>query len=230
LQNLPVVFCMDRGSLSGDDGATHHGLFDISYLRAVPNIVHMVPADEDELADMLLTAQLHPGPSAIRYPRGTGTGIAVKEQPQPLPIGRAQVIREGSQIAIFGLGGLLGMAGQLADELASRGFSAAVINPRFVKPLDTELLLRYATRASAIVTFEDHVLAGGFGSAILEALESAGVQVPVIRIGWPDNFIEHGKVDELRARYGITVQAALERLQPILRTIKPRSLKAVAAG
>jgi 1-deoxy-D-xylulose-5-phosphate synthase len=230
LQNLPVVFCMDRGSLSGDDGATHHGLFDISYLRAIPNIVHMVPSDEDELSDMLLTAKLHPGPSAIRYPRGTGTGIAVKEQPQPLPIGTAKVVREGSQIAIFGLGALLGMAGELADELSAQGFSAAVINPRFVKPLDRELLLRYAARASAIVTFEDHVLAGGFGSAILEELELAGVLTPVIRIGWPDNFIEHGKVDELRARYGITVQAALDRLQPTLRTIKPRSLKAVAAG
>jgi 1-deoxy-D-xylulose-5-phosphate synthase len=139
-------------------------------------------------------------------------------------------VREGSQIAIFGLGALLGMAGELADELSAQGFSAAVINPRFVKPLDRELLLRYAARASAIVTFEDHVLAGGFGSAILEELELAGVLTPVIRIGWPDNFIEHGKVDELRARYGITVQAALDRLQPTLRTIKPRSLKAVAAG
>ncbi len=230
LQNLPVVFCMDRGSLSGDDGATHHGLFDISYLRAIPNIVHMVPADEDELADMLATAQLHPGPSALRYPRGVGPGAALKPTPRPLAIGKAKVVREGDEIAIFGLGALLPMAHQLADRLSERGYSAAVINPRFVKPLDRDTLLHYARSATAVVTFEDHVLAGGFGSAVLEELERAAISTPVIRIGWPDQFIEHGKVDELRTRYGITVEAALARLQPLLRKVSRRGLKAVAAG
>ena len=228
LQNLPVVFCMDRGSLSGDDGATHHGLFDISYLRPIPNIVHMVPADEDELADMLLTAKLHQGPSAIRYPRGVGPGIALKANPELIEIGTAKVVRDGDEIAIFGLGALLPMAGELADRLRERGYSAAVINPRFVKPLDREMLLRYASHAAAIVTFEDHVLAGGFGSAVLEELELAGMVTPVVRIGWPDQFIEHGKVDELRARYGVTVEAAWQRLQPILRKMPRRGPKAVA--
>ena len=230
LQNLPVVFCMDRGSLSGDDGATHHGLFDISYLRPVPNIIHMVPSSEDELADMMQTALEHAGPSAIRYPRGVGTGVAVKSQPKALQIGKGRILRDGSDVAIFGLGGLLPMAQELAARLEERGYSAAVIDPRFVKPLDTDLLLRYAKRCAALVTFEDHVLAGGFGSSVLEQLEHAGLQTPVVRMGWPDQFIEHGKVDELRERYGLTVDRAYERLQPLLRKLVRRGPKALAVS
>jgi len=228
LQNLPVVFCMDRGSLSGDDGATHHGLFDISYLRPIPNIIHMVPSNEDELADMLYTASLHPGPSAIRYPRGVGPGVPLKAEPQAIPIGVAQVIQDGEDVAIFGLGALLPMAASLAARLADEGISAAVINPRFVKPLDTRMLQRYAEHVGVIVTFEDHVLAGGFGSAVLEALEELKLQVPVVRIGWPDGFVEHGKVDSLRARYGVTVDAALDKLSTYLPALKRRRLHAVA--
>ncbi len=217
LQNLPVVFCMDRGGLSGDDGATHHGLFDISYLRGIPNVVHMVPKDEDELSDMLYTAMLHNGPSAVRYPRGTGPGTPVKKHPVALPIGKAEVITDGDDVAIFGLGALLPMANELAEKLEQQGYSAAVINPRFVKPLDRDLLAAYAKRVGAIVTFEDHVLMGGFGSAVIEALSEMQIQVPVVRIGWPDRFIEHGKVEQLRARYGISVEAALEKLAPYLK-------------
>jgi 1-deoxy-D-xylulose-5-phosphate synthase len=217
LQNLPVVFCMDRAGLSGDDGPTHHGLFDISYLRGVPNVVHMVPKDEDELADMLYTAMLHQGPSAIRYPRGTGPGVALKAHPVALPIGKAEVIADGDEIAIFGLGALLPMAQELAGKLRQQGFSTAVINPRFVKPLDRELLEDYGRRVSVIVTFEDHVLMGGFGSVVLEALSDLQLDVPVVRIGWPDRFIEHGKVDQLRAKYGLSVEAAMEKLAPYLR-------------
>ncbi len=140
LQNLPVVFCMDRGGLSGDDGPTHHGLFDISYLRSVPNLIHMVPKNEDELQDMMYTAMLHEGPSAIRYPRGTGPGVAVKEKPVALEIGKAEVIRDSgrAEIAIFGLGAMLPEAERLAAMLEKEGFSAAVINPRFAKPVDRE--------------------------------------------------------------------------------------------
>lgn len=217
LQKLPVVFCMDRAGLSGDDGPTHHGLFDIAYLRGVPNIVHMAPTDEDELTDMMYTATLHDGPSAIRYPRGIGPGAKVKARPQVLPIGQAQVVREGEEFVILGLGTLLPMAGQLADALGQQGYSAAVINPRFVKPLDRELVGRYARHATAVVSFEDHVLMGGFGGAVLEAFSEMGIETPVIRIGWPDQFIEHGKVDALRAKYGISVEAALEKLAPYLR-------------
>jgi 1-deoxy-D-xylulose-5-phosphate synthase len=223
LQNLPVVFCMDRGSLSGDDGATHHGLFDISYLRGIPNIIHMVPKDEDELADMLYTAMLHDGPSAVRYPRGTGPGTPVKEHPVALPIGKAEVIADGEDVAIFGLGALLPMASELATRLDQQGYSSAVINPRFVKPLDKEVLAQYAKRAGVIVTFEDHVLMGGFGSAVMEALSEMQFSVPVVRIGWPDRFIEHGKVEQLRARYGISVEAALEKLSPYLKRISRAS-------
>lgn len=226
LQKLPVVFCMDRGGLSGDDGATHHGLFDISYLRGVPNMVHMDPTNEDELADMLYTAMLHQGPSAVRYPRGIGPGVPVKTRPAALPIGKAHVVREGEGIAIWGLGALLPMAVELADRLEAQGHSAAVINPRFVKPLDREMLAAYARKVSVMVTFEDSVLMGGFGSAVLEALNEMGLDLPVVRIGWPDHFVEHGKVDQLRAANGISVEAALAKLAPYLKT-KRRALLAI---
>jgi 1-deoxy-D-xylulose-5-phosphate synthase len=227
LQNLPVVFCLDRGGLSGDDGPTHHGLFDISYLRGIPNIVHMVAKDEDELADMLYTAMLHPGPSAVRYPRGIGTGVAVKAHPAALTIGEAEVVRDGEDIAIFGLGALLPMAQELAAALEREGYSAAVINPRFVKPLDRKLLAQFGRRAGVIVTFEDHALMGGFGSAVLEALSEMEIEVPVVRIGWPDRFIEHGKVDSLRAKHGISVESAMEKLQPLLKKIRKGAITGV---
>ncbi|HEX3985774.1 MAG TPA: 1-deoxy-D-xylulose-5-phosphate synthase [Acidobacteriaceae bacterium] len=217
LQNLPVIFCMDRAGLSGDDGPTHHGLFDIAYLRGVPNMVQMAPTDEDELADMMLTAVLHPGPSAIRYPRGIGPGAVVKEKPQALPLGQGVVVHEGEDVTILGLGALLPIARELASALEGQGYSAAVINPRFIKPLDRELLARYARRAMAVATFEDAVLAGGFGSAVMEALSEMGIDTPVVRIGWPDRFIEHGKVDQLRARHGVSVETALEKLIPHLK-------------
>ena len=216
LQNLPVVFCMDRGGLSGDDGPTHHGLFDISYLRSVPNLIHMVPKDEDELADMMYTAMLHDGPSAIRYPRGTGPGVAVKEQPVALEIGKAEVIRDGAEVAIFGLGAMLPEAQRLAELLREEGFSAAVINPRFAKPVDRECVADFGGRCGLVVTLEDHVLAGGFGSAVMEALNDLELQVPVVRVGWPDAFIEHGKVESLREKYGLTAEAALEKARPYL--------------
>jgi 1-deoxy-D-xylulose-5-phosphate synthase len=216
LQKLPVLFCMDRAGLSGDDGPTHHGLFDISYLRGIPDIVLMAPKDEDELADMMKTAMTIEGPSAIRYPRGLVAGVARKPQAQVLPIGKAEVIKEGSEVAILGLGPMITLARQLGERIEADGYSAAVINPRFVKPLDREMLEIYGRRVAAFVTFEDHVKMGGFGSAVIEAMEDMGIKVPVVRIGWPDKFIEHGKVDDLRARYGLTVEAALAQVRPLL--------------
>jgi 1-deoxy-D-xylulose-5-phosphate synthase len=216
LQKLPVLFCMDRAGLSGDDGPTHHGLFDISYLRGIPDIVLMAPKDEDELADMMKTAMTIEGPSAIRYPRGLVAGVARKPQAQVLPIGKAEVIKEGSEVAILGLGPMITLARQLGERIEADGYSAAVINPRFVKPLDREMLEIYGRRVAAFVTFEDHVKMGGFGSAVIEALEDLGIKVPVVRIGWPDKFIEHGKVDDLRARYGLTLEAALAQVRPLL--------------
>ncbi|MGI4826905.1 MAG: transketolase C-terminal domain-containing protein, partial [Janthinobacterium lividum] len=216
LQQLPVVFCMDRGGLSGDDGPTHHGLFDISYLRGVPGLIHMDPKDEDELQDMMYTAMLHDGPSAIRYPRGTGPGTALKPRPRALEVGKSEIIRDGSDLAIFSLGNMLPEAERLARELEAEGYRVAVINARFAKPVDAECIASYARRCGLLVTMEDHVLAGGFGSAVLEALNDAELETPVVRVGWPDQFIEHGRTEELRARYGITAEAALERVRPLL--------------
>jgi 1-deoxy-D-xylulose-5-phosphate synthase len=228
LQNLPVVFCMDRGGLSADDGPTHHGVFDISYLRGIPNMVHMVPKDEDELADMLFTAMKWEGPIAVRYPRGVGPGTPVKDVPSLIPIGKAELLQHGEndKVAIFVLGALVPMARDVALKLESEGISAAVINARFTKPIDVEMLEFYARSVDVILTMEDHVLKGGFGSAVLEELSNAGLGTPVVRIGWPDQFIEHGKIDALRAKYGVTVEAAIAKLRPYLEAPKPQALSA----
>ena len=219
LQNLPVVFCMDRGGLSPDDGPTHHGLFDIAYLRGIPNLIHMTPKDEDELADMLFTAMQWDGPVAIRYPRGLGPGTPVKDVPAAIPIGKAQLLHnsDDDRVAILALGALIPMAEEVARKLGREGISAAVINARFAKPVDVEMLEFYARSVDAILTLEDHVLKGGFGSAVLEELNNLGLATPVVRIGWPDRFIEHGKLETLRAQYGITAAAALEKLRPYLK-------------
>ena len=150
LQNLPVVFCMDRGGLSGDDGPTHHGLFDISYLRGVPNLIHMVPKDEDELQDMMYTAMLHDGPAAVRYPRGIGPGTPVKAVPVRLEIGRAEVVRDGTDVCVMGLGAMLPDAMRLAEMLEAEGLHVAVVNPRFAKPIDRECVETYGPAVPAV--------------------------------------------------------------------------------
>ena len=216
LQNLPVVFCMDRGGLSGDDGPTHHGLFDISYLRGVPNLVHMVPRDEEMLADMMYTALLHEGPSAIRYPRGTGPASRPKAQPEAIKIGQAEVLRDGSDVAIFALGAMMAEGERLAEMLEAQGLSVALIDPRFAKPIDRDCVQLYAQRCGLIYTLEDHVLAGGFGSAVLECMNDLQLSTPVLRIGWPDEFIDHGKVEALRERHGLTAEAAMKRSRDYL--------------
>ena len=226
LQKLPVLFCMDRAGLSGDDGPTHHGLFDIAYLRGVPDLVLMAPKDEDELADMMKTALQLPGPSAIRYPRGVGPGATRKPEPQVLPVGKAEIIKDGYDVAILGLGPMITLAKELAARLECAGYSAAIINPRFIKPIDREMLATYAGRVAAFVTFEDHVKMGGFGSAVIEALAELGRSVPVVRIGWPDHFIEHGKVDALRAKYGVSVDEAQAQVLPLLARVRRPALAA----
>ncbi len=214
LQNLPVTFCMDRAGLSPNDGPTHHGLFDLAYLRCVPNATVMQPKDEDELVDMLHTSLRLPGPGFIRYPRGAGVGTTVKEEPAELPVGQAEVLREGSNIMLWALGPMvqeaLKVAGRLADE---SGLSAGVVNARFIKPLDRTLLLSHAACIPLLVTLEDHVLAGGFGSAVLETLQEADCQTAVERIGWPDKFVEHGNsVEQLRAAYGLSTEETVRRI------------------
>jgi 1-deoxy-D-xylulose-5-phosphate synthase len=184
----------------------------------------MVPKDEDELADMMYTALLHDGPSAIRYPRGAGPGVKVKEQPRALAIGVAEVVKDGHDVAIYGLGAMLPEAERLAAMLESEGFSAAVINPRFAKPIDRACVAEYARNCGLLVTLEDHVLAGGFGSAVLEALNALELAVPVVRVGWPDEFIEHGKVEALREKYGLTAEAALAKARPYLAAMESRRM------
>lgn len=205
LQNLPVTFCMDRAGLSPNDGPTHHGLFDLSYLRCVPNATIMQPKDEDELVDMLHTSLQLPGPGFIRYPRGAGTGVKIKDTPAVLAPGHAEVLREGSNIMIWALGSMVQDALALAERLATEEhISVGVVNARFVKPLDRALLLSHAACIPLLVTMEDHVLAGGFGSAVIEALQDADCPTAVERIGWPDKFVEHGSSTELlRAAYGL---------------------------
>ncbi len=213
LQGLPVRLCMDRGGLSGDDGPTHHGLFDIGYLRHIPGLVHMQPKDEDEFVDMLHTmAHYDAGPSAIRYPRGTIKGTPLKTTPQRLEIGKAEILADGTDIALIGLGTMFEMAERTKILLESRGFSVALINPRFIKPLDGEVLENCARRCKVLCTFEDHVLFNGFGAAVIEHLHTAGIYTPVERIGWPDAFIEHGKPETLREIHGLTPEAAVEKI------------------
>jgi len=219
LQNLPVVFCMDRGGLSADDGPTHHGVFDISYLRSIPNMVHMVPKDEDELADMLFTAMKWDGPIAVRYPRGVGPGTAVKDVPAAIPVGKAELLQHGEndRVAIFALGAMVAVAEEVARKLGSQGVPAAVVNARFAKPIDVEMLEFFARSVDVVLTMEDHVLRGGFGSVVLEELNDLGISTPVVRVGWPDQFIEHGKMDALRAKYGVTAEAAVEKVLRVLK-------------
>jgi 1-deoxy-D-xylulose-5-phosphate synthase len=219
LQDLPVIFCMDRAGLSANDGPTHHGLFDIAYLRCLPNVIAMAPKDEDELADMMFTATHQNHPTFIRYPRGTAEGVPIKDQPQLLEVGKAEVIRNFSsngkrKVALFGLGNLNSMARKAAAQLAAEDFDVVVINPRFTKPLDIGTHEFYGHAADVIVTLEDHALMGGYGSAVLETFSDKGITTPVVRIGWPDQFIEHATTqDELRHKYGLTVENIVAKVK-----------------
>jgi 1-deoxy-D-xylulose-5-phosphate synthase len=213
LQGLPVRLCMDRGGLSGDDGPTHHGLFDIGYLRHIPGLIHMQPKDEDEFVDMLFTmAQYDAGPSAIRFPRGVIKGAPVKERPQLLEIGKAEVVADGVDVALIGLGTMFEMAERTKAQLEAQGLSVALINPRFIKPLDANELEAYAKKCKILCTFEDHVLMNGFGAAVVDHLHTAAIYTPVERIGWPDEFIEHGKPETLRELHGVTAEAATAKV------------------
>jgi len=217
LQDLPVRLCMDRAGLSGDDGPTHHGLFDIGYLRHVPNLIHMQPRNEDEFVDMLWTMEAYKtGVSAIRYPRGTGTGATIKEQPEILEIGKAEVLQEGTDVLLLGLGNLFELAEETRATLEEQGYSVSLVNPRFIKPLDEEVILKLARQAKVVCTYEDHVLMHGFGASIIELLHDHDIDTKVERIGWPDEFVEHGKVDILRKLHGINSETALEKILPHL--------------
>ncbi|MBK1883477.1 1-deoxy-D-xylulose-5-phosphate synthase [Luteolibacter pohnpeiensis] len=213
LQGLPVRLCMDRGGLSGDDGPTHHGLFDIGYLRHIPGLIHMQPKDENEFVNMLHTmAAYDDGPSAIRYPRGTIKGTKIDETPTILEIGKAEVVADGTDIALIGLGTMFEMAETTKKALEEKGYSVALINPRFIKPLDARVIQEYATKCKVICTFEDHVLMNGFGASVIDLLHTQGIYTPVERIGWPDEFVEHGKPEVLRELHGLTAQNAVTKV------------------
>jgi 1-deoxy-D-xylulose-5-phosphate synthase len=219
LQNLPVVFALDRGGLVGADGATHHGAYDLSFLRCIPNMTVMAPSDENECRQMLYTAFQQDGPSAVRYPRGSGPGVAIAEPMSALPVGKGEVRREsaaptGRRIAVLAFGTMVAPALAAAESL-----DMTVANMRFVKPVDAELVCRLARTHDALVTVEENALDGGAGSACLEALAAAGIEQPVLRLGLPDQFIDHGDTALLLRQCGLDAEgivAAVRRRFPEL--------------
>ena len=211
LDRLPVIFAIDRGGIVGEDGSTHHGLFDLSYLRCLPNMVIMAPADENELQHMLATAIEYDGPAAIRYPRGSATGAPVDTAFQSLPLGKGKLIENGDDIVILAIGKMVGDAREASSILKEHGISAAVVNCRFVKPLDIGLISSLAAKIPRLITVEENALQGGFGSAVLEALNDANISgLQVERIGVADTFVEHGPQQLLRSLYGIDAAAIVK--------------------
>ena len=227
LQNLPVTIIADRAGVVGEDGKTHHGAFDVSYLRCLPNAVVAAPTDENEFQHLIYTAYKHKGPFAIRIPRGAATGAPLDEKLRTLPLGRGTVMREGGDVVIFSLGKAASAAVEAADLLAEHGISCGVVNPRFVKPLDVDLIMDAAQRTGRLVTVEENVLAGGFGSAVLEALAAANLQnVSVHRIGMPDFFVEHGTAADQRRRLQLDAEGIARQT---LSVYFPQKAAAVAA-
>lgn len=227
LQKLPVVLAMDRAGLVGEDGPTHHGVFDISFLRAIPNLVLMEPKDENELRHMLHTALQYDGPVALRYPRGNGVGVPLEQGLRQLPLGKAEILREGLDGWILALGPLVYDALAAAAELCQHGLNIGVANMRFIKPLDQELLHRLAKARVPWLTVENNVLAGGFGSAVLEFVHQQDYHGQVVgMLGLPDQFIEHGRVEELKASFGLDKEGIKERMLQLLRCKQNASLLA----
>jgi 1-deoxy-D-xylulose-5-phosphate synthase len=213
LQKLPVTFALDRGGLVGADGPTHHGVFDYSFLRHIPNLVFCSPRNEIDLQRAMVTAAAYDGPFAYRYPRGNGQGLKLSDDPQPLEIGKGELLRDGKDVTIFAIGTSVQESLDAAESLAKEGVDVAVIDVRFIKPLDEALILEHAQKASRILTVEENVVQGGFGSAILELLTAHGLQITAEQIGLPDEFVEQGTQSELRQRYGIDADGIKARLQ-----------------
>lgn len=213
MQKLHVTMCLDRAGLVGDDGYTHHGVFDYAYLRSIPNMTIMAPKDENELRHMLKTALSFNGPISVRYPRGSGVGVDITEPMQELPIGKAEVLREGKELCFWAIGSMVQSAVQAADKLKEQGIDAGVVNMRFAKPLDKELLIEHAKRYGKIVTLEEGVLAGGVGSEVLEILDDAGLlqQCAVLRLGIPDEFVTHGDKKLLFRDLGLDTDAIVQK-------------------
>src|SRR5678815_467388 len=224
IQDLNVKFCLDRGGIAGGDGQTHHGLLDIAYLRAVPNIVVMAPKDEGEMRDMMFTILEHTGPAAMRYPRGNGVGVPIDREPELLEIGKGEILRDGGEVAIVAYGSMVHPSLAAAEHLAKEGIETTVVNARFVKPLDAPLMLALARTKRLIVTVEEAYLAGGFGSAILELLEENGLQdrVRLVRMGIPDRLVTHGDPKLLLAKYGLDSDGIYTRVRESVEVMDDR--------
>ncbi len=226
LQNLPVTFAMDRGGLVGADGPTHHGVFDLSFMRHIPNMTFAVPRNEVELRRIMKTASQFDGPFAYRYPRGNGVGLPLEGSIEALEVGKGELLRQGNDGLIVALGVMVGEALEAAKILSQQGVEIAVVDARFIKPLDRELILEQASKVPLVVTAEENALQGGFGAAVLELLNDAGMSVPVVRIGIPDHFVEQGTQAELRAQLGIDADGIVAS---VLKNLQPEQIK-ISAG
>ena len=225
LTNQPVVFAIDRGGLVGEDGPTHHGAFDLSYLRTIPNLVVMSPKDENELQHMLYTALRHHGPVAVRYPRGSGVGVSLDWQLREIPIGKGEIELEGPDVGIIAIGHHVLTANIAAKDLARHGIKASVVNARFAKPLDQDLITEIARRTGHILTIEENSLACGFGSAVLECLSDNGfTSGKVCRLGLPDTFVEHGSQKTLRKHVSLDVPSVVEAVRSMTKSKKTKSV------
>jgi 1-deoxy-D-xylulose-5-phosphate synthase len=226
LQELDVTFAMDRAGLVGDDGPTHHGAFDVSYFRPIPNVVVMAPRDEAMMVHMLHTAIAHDGPAALRYPRGAAEGVELPEKAKTIPIGVGEVLAEGERVALLGYGYGVTVAREAAEILQKHGLKATVADGRFAKPIDANLAEHLAREHDLVVTIEENVLPGGFGSAVLEHLEDAFAESPgdrarVLRVGLPDSYVTHGKPALLRAEVGLTGESVADRVLSSMPSAQP---------
>jgi len=218
LNNVKVIFAIDRGGLVGEDGPTHHGSFDLSYLRLIPNLTIMAPKDENELQHMLYSVLKYPGPVAIRYPRSAGEGVELDWEFKEIPLGKAELIKDGKDLTIIAIGNLVYQALKAAEDLEKENISIAVINARFIKPLDEDLILDFAKKTGKIITIEENTLIGGFGSAVCELLADRNIPVKIKRIGLPDKFIEHGDLKTLKRKYGLTSETLKKIALELLNT------------
>jgi len=218
LQKLPVIFCLDRAGIVGEDGPTHHGLFDLTYLRALPNLVVMSPRDENEFQHMLRTSLEFDQPVAVRYPRSAGEGVEMDDELKVLPGGRAELLEKGKDLAIIAIGNMVYPAWRAGRMLKEKGIEASVVNARFAKPLDEELILELAKESGVLVTVEENILAGGFGSGVMERLEEKRVSgIKLCRIGIPDGFVEHGAPAVLREEYGLSAPKIFQKILEFLK-------------
>ena len=213
LQNLPVTFALDRAGLVGADGPTHHGVFDLSFLRHIPNLSFAVPRNEVELQRLMKTASLAEGPFAYRYPRGNGVGLPLLEDIEPIEIGRGELLREGGDGLVVAVGIMVAEALSAADQLVKLGINITVIDARFVKPLDSDLIIAQAEKNPFVVTAEENSLQGGFGTSVLELLSDTGLTMPVIRIGIPDHFVGQGTQAELRSQLGLDAEGIIKKIK-----------------